>query len=220
MFKGPIVWRGIIYTALMVLGKLLTGLWLVRFSFPSPTPLNHFRLPLLPNWCCWGSRGSRTNARGPICRTRGPRSQSEAGTSTDIMAATGRQRQGFRPESRIDQSQELSRSTSQNRSKLPKPRSLYPASIVGAAMVSRGEIGFLIASVAESKGILANTSSPRPTAHGEGSEIYLVVIWAVVLCTVIGPITVGPLTKRLKKLQTKERAKPSGIDPLGIWGVI
>jgi hypothetical protein len=32
MFKGSIVWRGIVYTVLMAIGKLVCGLWLVRFS--------------------------------------------------------------------------------------------------------------------------------------------------------------------------------------------
>lgn len=87
-------------------------------------------------------------------------------------------------------------------------------------MISRGEIGFLIASIAESKGIFANTSSSRNTAQGDRSEIYLIVIWAVVLCTFIGPISVGTLARRLKKLQTEGHARPATIDPLGIWGVI
>lgn len=85
-------------------------------------------------------------------------------------------------------------------------------------MVSRGENGFLIASVAESKGIFANTSSGRPTAQGDSSEISLIVIWAVILCTVIGLVAVCNLIRRLKNLQTEERARPAGIDPLGILG--
>ena len=34
LFSGPVVWRGIVYTILMLFAKLATGLWLVRFSGP------------------------------------------------------------------------------------------------------------------------------------------------------------------------------------------
>lgn len=77
-------------------------------------------------------------------------------------------------------------------------------------MVARGEVGYLIASIAESQGIFSNGSSEGP------SEIYLVVIWAITLCTLVGPILVGTLVKRVKKLQmSRER----GSDPLGVWGI-
>ena len=88
MFTGSIVWRGIVYSMLMILAKLLCGAWLVRFS-----------------------------------------SRLAAG------AGPGAQMRGLR---------------------LPRPKSLYPASILGCAMVARGEIGFLISAVAESRGIFTS----------------------------------------------------------------
>ncbi|KAI2703622.1 hypothetical protein CBS147332_7608 [Penicillium roqueforti] len=103
----------------------------------------------------------------------------------------------FRPDSRI--------------SLPPKPKSLYPPSLLGLAMVARGEVGYLIASIAESKGIFSNDSSEGP------SDIYLVVIWAISLCTLIGPILVGTLVKRVKKLQ--QSRVNMGLDPLGVWGI-
>ena len=93
----------------------------------------------------------------------------------------------------------------------PKPKSLYPPSILGLAMVARGEIGYLIASLAQSQDMFASGSS------GEISEIYLVIIWAISICTLIGPICVGTLVKRVKKLQ--EMRGNSGSDPLGVWGI-
>jgi Kef-type K+ transport system membrane component KefB len=98
--------------------------------------------------------------------------------------------------------------------KLSKPLSLYPAAILGSAMVSRGEIGFLISAVAESNGIFASST-------GEGSALFLVVTWAILLCTVLGPITVGLLVKRVRRLQATEREQNTGkADPLGIWGIV
>jgi hypothetical protein len=79
-------------------------------------------------------------------------------------------------------------------------------------MVSRGEIGFLISSVAEANGVFG---------EGGNSEEFLVVTWAILLCTLIGPVTVGLLVKRVKRLQQAERRKANGLeDPLGIWGVL
>jgi hypothetical protein len=98
-------------------------------------------------------------------------------------------------------------------SSLPsKPKSLYPASILSLAMVARGEIGYLIASLAESNGIFGETSD------GSSSETYLIVVWAISLCTLIGPISVGTLVKRVKALQM-QRTNTGGPDPLGVWGI-
>ena len=214
------MWRGIVYTVLMAFGKLLTGMWLVRFDLPSPRPLDYFNISLLPSWCCWGRSKPRANKKGLVSRKKMTQLQGEAGNNIEMMAATESQQQVVDPECRNHQSHEVARNIHQKRTKTLKPLSLYPASIIGTAMISRGEIGFLIASIAESRGIFASTSFPGPTARGGSSEIYLIVIWAVILCTIIGPVSVGTLTRRLKKFQTKERSRPSNIDPPGIWGVI
>jgi cobalamin biosynthesis Mg chelatase CobN len=94
----------------------------------------------------------------------------------------------------------------------PKPESLYPPAILGLAMIARGEIGYLIASLAQSKGIFSNGTD------GGSSDIYLVIIWAISICTLVGPIVVGTLTRRVKKLQAI-RVNTGGEDPLGVWGI-
>ena len=85
--------------------------------------------------------------------------------------------------------------------------------------MARGEIGFLIVALAESTGIFASHDESA-TREDHGSEIYLVAIWAISLCTVIGPVTVGSLVRRVKKLQHQRRERGGGEDPLGIWGVL
>lgn len=98
---------------------------------------------------------------------------------------------------------------------LPRPKSLYPAALLGSAMVARGEIGFLIAAIADSIGVFSAVS------NGDVEELYLVVIWAIMLCTIIGPVTVGVLSRVLRQHQRDERAKADGkTDPLGIWGIV
>lgn len=73
------------------------------------------------------------------------------------------------------------------------------ALLVGFAMVARGEIGFLIASLSQSSGTLSfqsniQSSSPQPS----GEDIFLVTVWAVVLCTIAGPVGVGIVVRHLK----------------------
>ena len=153
MFGRSVVWRGIVYTILMILGKFLCGIWLVRFSTSATTP------------------------------------------NKSANDATGKSKEHS----------------------LPKPKSLYPACMLGSAMVARGEIGFLISAVAESRGIFS--ASGGSTDEGS-SELFLIVTWAIVLCTIAGPLTVGLLAKRVRRLQSMERGSAGGReDPLGVWGM-
>lgn len=91
----------------------------------------------------------------------------------------------------------------------PEPRALraYSPALLGLSMAARGEIGFLIASVAESHGIFTPASSSAPAPSGpfgqRDDELYLVVVWAIVLCTVVGPVAVGGLVRRMKRLEAK-----------------
>ncbi|CDM26749.1 unnamed protein product [Penicillium roqueforti FM164] len=181
-------------------------IWLVRFS-PSPVsrlvsiikkPSTYAHFYCLGPWTA--SRKSNQKKKGPQI----PATQDE---SADVPA----------PDNAKDESQSTNRSPAptfrpDSRISLPpKPKSFYPPSILGLAMVARGEVGYLIASIAESKGIFSNDSSEGP------SDIYLVVIWAISLCTLIGPILVGTLVKRVKKLQ--QSRVNMGLDPLGVWGI-
>lgn len=102
--------------------------------------------------------------------------------------------------------------------KSPAPLSLYPAGIISCAMTARGEIGFLISSVAETKGVFRQ----GPAGVGAVSDIFLVVTWAIVLCTILGPLCVGLLVRRVKRLEAQSSAaQVEGHKriALGVWGV-
>ncbi|CAG8225816.1 unnamed protein product [Penicillium olsonii] len=191
MFSGQIVWRGVIYAILMGIGKIITGLWLVRFSSnPLAGLVSIFKRPLTYAHSCVKPR-SHEHPRKAKAKAQG-----NARRSNPQPNQTSPQTHETAPRSQL--------------SLPPKPKSLYPPSILGLAMVARGEVGYLIASIAESQGIFSNGSSEGP------SEIYLVAIWAISLCTLIGPILVGTLVKRVKKLQM---SRDRGSDPLGVWGI-
>ena len=98
------------------------------------------------------------------------------------------------------------------RDTIPAPRSLslYPCAILGLAMVSRGEIGFLISLLLQGNGIFSTDGD---------DQVFLIVTWAIVLCTMIGPIGVGLLVRQVRKLEKAEEEHGSGRDVLGVWGV-
>ncbi|KAJ5492524.1 Na+/H+ antiporter, partial [Penicillium diatomitis] len=204
MFQGQVVWRGIVYTILMALGKVVTGIWLLPVSTNPMAGLKKMRklIAILLTWCTSKTRKSATKQGRAIDRKE---RKSTAGSPLSRTALSNQQ-----PADVAN-----TPSTSDTTSSLKPHRSLYPSSIFGLAMIARGEIGYLIASVAESGGLFAQ---PEKGDSGGDSEIYLIVIWAITLCTIIGPVCVGTLVKRVKKLQS-QRSQSGSPDPLGVWGL-
>ncbi|KXT16765.1 hypothetical protein AC579_5485 [Pseudocercospora musae] len=197
MFTGSILWRGLVYTLLMLLAKLICGLFLVRFAtpiLPMQVLSRRFRSSISRCWP-WPLQTGKAIAT--------PDSTSQIAHATP---AQGQERSASPGHQQV---------SSRKPSRVPKPISLYPAALLGSAMVARGEIGFLISSVAESDGVFGSDEE-------EGSsELFLVVTWAILLCTLLGPIAVGLTVKRVKRLQERERSRQTGKDdPLGVWGVI
>jgi Kef-type K+ transport system membrane component KefB len=182
MFRGAIIWRGIVYTVLMAFGKLLCGLWLVRLSaIPGKGTagrlLSKMKLPSIPH--VWGKRDRAT-----------PATPTQRAPSANATKSTPNP---------------------------PKPFSLHPPLILALAMCARGEIGFLISGVAESRGVFSTSGE----GSDEPTDIFLVVTWAIVLCTIIGPLGVGLSVRRVKKLQARKNKQQNGDgqDVLGVWGV-
>ena len=225
MFNAAIVWRGIVFTILMLIGKLVTGVWLIRIAASSGTVATKIkafqkRLNIL-QWSCLGftrfANGFKSEAKKTV---------DEPGSTAEPYVCTTDDEQRPRQSSDIPlQRASVQTLCSANSTSLratastTKSRSLYPASIVGTAMMARGEIGFLIAALAENTGIFA-FQDDFAAREDSGSEIYLVTVWAIVLCTVIGPVSVGLLVRRVEKLQRQRREHGGGEDPLGIWGVL
>lgn len=82
----------------------------------------------------------------------------------------------------------------------------FQALVTASAMIARGEIGFLIASLSESSGTLTLQQGDISVKGSTGDDVFLVIVWAVVLCTITGPIIVGILVKRrIRVIQPAER---------------
>ena len=67
-------------------------------------------------------------------------------------------------------------------------------------MVARGEIGFLILALAESDHIFAPKFDSGAVEEAPVLGIFLVVTWAIVLCTIVGRLCIGALMRRVKRL--------------------
>lgn len=197
----------------MLFAKLITGFWLVRLdiSWAKIIPKN-VRSSIF-------GLGSNFKRVGGKAKNEGSNTASAADAHElqpqDVRDAAPRPPTEENPKATNQSSEPSSVASAVSPPKPKNPRSLYPAAMLGTAMTARGEIGFLIASIAETTGLLASSSRPR----NGSSEIYLVVTWAIVLCTIIGPLGVGTLVKRVRRLQSERAKTPGASDPLGIWGV-
>ncbi|QPC76484.1 hypothetical protein HYE68_007236 [Fusarium pseudograminearum] len=205
MFTGPTVWRGVIYTILMIFAKLACGLWLISFTSPFRALARTVR-KITPTL----QKSSKTLAPGAQCTDTSAREgssdsqqQSEERDAVPLQAI---------PDTNISQ---VSPHTRNSTPKPEKALSLYPACIVGIGMVARGEIGYLISALAESKGIFGRSE------NGQSSDIFLIVTWAITLCTVIGPVCVGLIVNRVRKLEkgSQKTRGESKRNVLGAWGV-
>ncbi|PRP89080.1 hypothetical protein PROFUN_01800 [Planoprotostelium fungivorum] len=118
MFQGTVLWRGLVYTFLMLFAKFVSSLCLVAWHHLE----NKYRPNALP--------------------------QSETQTREEQLEAS----------------------------------CIFPVLIVGFSMVTRGEIGLLI----------ANLAYPGTLDQ----DLFIITVWAVLLCTIVGPLVVGVIVKR------------------------
>ncbi|KAB8342941.1 hypothetical protein FH972_022537 [Carpinus fangiana] len=226
MFRGRIIWKGIVYTILMTFAKAICGLWLIRFPCRGGATSIATLIATQPNKrsspsrldsttymtrisCLWRKRSAASSSTSrsknkPAVRTDHTR-LSEQPASAELSEVTPVRLS----EPRIPKAVPLLQSSSSTL----KPLSLYPAGIIASAMVARGEIGFLISSLAQSNGIFASPNG--------SDDIFLIVTWAIMMCTIIGPVVVGALVQRVRRLEAGKASRQGiqGVNVLGVWGV-
>ncbi|KAG6062755.1 hypothetical protein E4U32_001979 [Claviceps aff. humidiphila group G2b] len=236
MFSGDIVWKGFVYAMLMILAKLACGIWLVRISRSLPASWKTatksarqiLRLIVMPRLGFGRKKSSVTDKKRRASSAKKSVTNSTPQTSVGLAcAADNPPRTGSPVTTQAEDSGENNNGNGTATSNgqgdrdaitqaTPKPRSLYPASIIGCAMVARGEIGFLISSIAESNDIFSSSSGRSST-----SDLFLIVTWAIVLCTILGPLAVGLLVRRVRRLQNNVKREGQTVprDVLGVWGI-
>ena len=178
------------YTVLMILGKCLTGIWLL----------------FLP-----ASLGVRdiNRALKRICRPR--RRTFPVKELGGVVRQSGNSPQGsIEPDNTAGEPVKAEETAGQDP---PRPQtdhrspnsqnSRYAALLLGLGMTTRGEIGFLIAAVSQSVDVV------------DSPDVYIVIIWAIILCTFLGAIGVGLVARKIKRMHQSE---DSPIPILGKWG--
>ncbi|TGO09791.1 hypothetical protein BTUL_0154g00140 [Botrytis tulipae] len=181
MFSGSILWKGIFYACLMFLAKASVGI-VVYFEFFT-TRWSHK----------WTNFKKKTL---PI-----PEELPQQDGSPEEVPTNDLVNQKFRAD-------------------LPH----LDAIIVGSTMIARGGFGFLVASEAQSSGTLSLSKTPIRILNAQAlshkvterlrtldvveDQIFLVIIWALVLCTIVGPVVSGIAVRRkLAKEREGERCE-------------
>lgn len=189
LFSGDVVWRGLVYTVLMMLGKLATGIWL--FLLPLLSQLSKKR---------GGTRHlllskSFTFSTAPTSEstTDAPRIQTSRTEATDMSPSQPSEPEKA-PISRDRESQILRQAEKES------DGLKYAVLLLSCAMTTRGEIGFLVSAIGQSVGVLVP------------EEVYLVVIWAIVLCTLLGPIGTGFIVRKIRTAN-----EMGAVNVLGAW---
>ncbi|CDO78056.1 hypothetical protein BN946_scf184826.g1 [Trametes cinnabarina] len=207
LWRPVIIWRGILYCVLMCLAKLAVGLPILLYE-----PLMVYvpsALHTLQQRIASVSSRIRTTLSSTFRHIRpGRRSDVHASPAPTAPSVTA-------PVSTSEaEKPEAGRQHGASQPSIGGPRTVAPASsprdgsasihaatFMGIAMVARGEIGLLIAQLAR-----GGTTGGGGSAGLLGEDAFLLCIWAILGCTLIGPMGLGFIVRRWG---TKVRA--------GVW---
>ncbi|KJA23843.1 hypothetical protein HYPSUDRAFT_65961 [Hypholoma sublateritium FD-334 SS-4] len=190
-----VIWRGLIYSLLMILSKMVVGFWMLVWPEPNVSRAR---------------TGTQRSAKPP----------SSASAPSDIESARRRptfsQRFLRRMRNKLGGEPATHKPPASNPSTSVATRSQEPtrvraALLLGLAMVARGEIALIVAELARPLLVGPALPSAMSTAGaGAGNttvtrrpipdeEPFAIVVWAILLSTVGGAIGVGALTTSWKK---------------------
>ncbi|KAI0637600.1 hypothetical protein C8Q77DRAFT_1214666 [Trametes polyzona] len=202
LWRPTMIWRGIVYSILMCVAKLAVGVPILLYGpylyyWPSISArirqrvrasLHKVRAGLL-----FPFRSCRSRDTAPADEERFPRS------STLVAPEPGLQDKLEAPDAPTPPPPISRVSIAAPRDgKIPLTHrastSIPAAAFIGAAMVARGEIGLLIAQLA--RGGSEHAPAPGGEAGVLSEEPFLLCIWAILLCTLVGPIALGYFVRR------------------------
>lgn len=153
LWTGKAIWRGVVFTLLMLVAKVLVGTWILIWEMINP------------------SSGQDSHQQ--------------------------QQQQSMTGEGANNSEAEEKKGAGKGRRARALKSALAPASLLGMAMVARGEIGLLIIEI-------GYNNTPYVSEDG-----FITAMWAILLNTILGPIAVGLLVK----YQGQRVAK-------GTWGLV
>ncbi|SNX87915.1 uncharacterized protein MEPE_06626 [Melanopsichium pennsylvanicum] len=200
MFEGTTVWRGIIFAGLMAFAKVCAGGWVFLADV------------LEQKWSDRHAQRQTRERKSPV--EHGGETSEPVGGLMDLQPGSAalppQQTVVSDPASQSSQSScneaqhvtDRSLPTHAHRKRAPKAP-VWPVSLfLGTALMSRGEIGFLVINIAKQGDLI-------------GQQAFNVGIWAIVLNTLAGPISIGILM-RTRHGQSIIKREPNSQP--GRWG--
>ncbi|TKY84700.1 hypothetical protein EX895_006602 [Sporisorium graminicola] len=188
MFEGKTVWRGVIFAGLMAFAKVCGGAWVLLADVIERQQSGRLSSKQKLENREQADQVNNDSARTAASMEMQPRQEQAASGPLSSPSAGGA---GDAP--------------SDNGSSVPvvlQQPLVWPAALfLGTALMSRGEIGFLIVNVANQGGLI-------------GQEAFNVGIWAITLNTLAGPMAIGILMRSQHGLNILGRAPNSH---LGRW---
>ncbi|KAL3447248.1 Sodium/hydrogen exchanger family-domain-containing protein [Aspergillus insuetus] len=159
LWTGKRIWRGVVFTLLMVFAKFIVGIWIPIWQVLFPSKFKDQNQASSGNKKTKQPQDEESNNRESTTNTNTPRSETSEKQHTQTP----------KPSSKLSSITWLS------------------ALLLGSAMVARGEIGLLIIEIGYNE-------TSYVTEDG-----FITGVWAILLNTIIGPVTVGLLVKAYGK---------------------
>lgn len=170
MFEGKTVWRGVIFAGLMAFAKVCAGSW-VMLADAIEQKLS--------------DRASEKQIQKRREEAHQQAGDHSAQTATSMqMQSRQEQDPGSAASPELAAGLAMTPNPSVSPAPLPLEKPLvWPAALfLGTALMSRGEIGFLIINIANQGGLV-------------GQQAFNVGIWAITLNTLAGPMSIGILMR-------------------------
>ncbi|KAF8173682.1 Sodium/hydrogen exchanger family-domain-containing protein [Pholiota molesta] len=202
-----VIWRGLVYAVLMVLGKMVVGIWMLIW----PDPRRKARLAV----------GSPRRASSPPNVIAPVQWVTNLKSVFKLLPPSQNREDLPRTLPRIQEEEDIA----MNETISNEPSRVRSALLLGLAMVARGEIALIVAQLARPLLVVSTTSSSTSTttyAVTTGTETaismvttipvpdeepFAIVIWAILVSTVGGALGVGVLITSWEKKDQEEAGR-------------
>ncbi|RXW13339.1 hypothetical protein EST38_g12515 [Candolleomyces aberdarensis] len=192
-----VVWRGIVYSLLMIFAKAVSGVWVFVFWKKAKRERNDGK-----NQKGDTTDGGRTAATSTLeLEKQNDTSHANAGATPDESSSTSgsnspdidiQPRTRSRASTHIDDDDKNGKLEKRPDSSSGSTSRLPTALLLGLAMVARGEIALVVAQLA--RPLLVDDQG----GSGGSEEPYIIVMWAILLTTFGGALGVGFVVRWMK----------------------
>lgn len=186
MFDGTTVWRGVIFAGLMAFAKVCAGGWVFVADWIEQRGVRQRALKAERQK--EARRGADARDGSGAVDDAGPIEMQPQGNSS-VRAPT--------LDDRVAGPDAYPADTPSRRGEQPDSAPVWPASLfLGIALMSRGEVGFLVINIASQGGLVSE-------------QAFNVATWAIVLNTLAGPVSIGIMMRTQHGQNLLQRATGS-----------